>query len=303
MEELVKKDAVNFESIEDSKNRKAEEKKRKKELEAEKKIEREKAEEEEERKKERAEEELRKKEEEKLKAEREKEVRQFNEQIRKEMEQVDDLERSDKDLHNLIEVKQPISVEPLNVEFPEIIDWSVDWYLISSKIDKSGASKIEKIKIDRSDGSVKLWKSFNEVARNISRADLIKMYEIGIQKGLKQKEEFTGYLEKPMWEYICMMFEPENYFELWGYFRQVIKWEYYARPGIHSILFKDRSYLWMLTEREYDMNIGLLRSLKHARLFANLNDEVAQNLVYMILNQLHKKELIAKIRHGKKGKN
>jgi hypothetical protein len=200
---------------------------------------------------------------------------------------VNNIERDEEQLNALM-IIHPVEAEPINQDLPEIVDWMVVKLLIPKKE--------EKIRIVRADGSESFWKSFKDILRKMSRADLNKMYEIGKMK--LDGQRIDNIIEKVTWDWIQMMYEPEKFPFRFGTFKVVKMWIYFEVPGVHQVILEDGEILYMLTDREYDMNLSLLRSLKLAKLHSSVCNEVAQRLVYMILNQIHRKEQL-----GKKSKN
>lgn len=71
-------------------------------------------------------------------------------------------------------------------------------------------------------------------------------------------------------------------------------WRYFKRPGVHQLTLDGGDTMFMLTDKHYDMHLSLLRGMVKCKLVSGVKDETAKNLLYMVLNQIHKREPKAK---------
>ncbi|KAI3697414.1 hypothetical protein L6452_30414 [Arctium lappa] len=175
---------------------------------------------------------------------------------------------------------EPMKVDPISVNAPEIIHWDM-------MIDQ----RKEYFRIKRMGDKYEVYSIWEKIIRRCSRSDLEEMYKVGMNLYCEVLKGTEMSLQRITMEYLCMMFDPKRVKQRikdlhheYG-FKRIDYWMLYENCGVYMITIDKSYHEYYLVDKIYDHIKAKLQAMLKAKLVCPKNSEMERIVVKRTINK------------------
>ncbi|KAI3771157.1 hypothetical protein L6452_02315 [Arctium lappa] len=184
------------------------------------------------------------------------------------------------ELYMTITDEEPVKVDPISVEAPEIIHWD-------TLVDK----RTEYFRIKRMGDYYEVYATWGKIIRSCTRVDLEEMYKVGLNLYGDLLKGAGMNIKKMAMEYLCMMFDPERVqyvikdLHLENGFKRIDNWMLFERSGVYAITIDKSYHEYYLVDKVYDHSKAKLQGMLRGKLVCPKGSEMARIVIRRTINQ------------------